>query len=97
MVNQINARYEVENPVFSWMDDIMTEAPESWAKTTEIMAELREKGARLPDGALSTEIAAWMKQNGYESKRIWIKAPDGNRQQARVWQGVELRTRGLGG
>jgi putative DNA primase/helicase len=91
-VNEINSRFEIENPIFSWLDEIMLLAPDGSATTTAILADLRFKGARGSDKALTGDIASWMK--AHNIKKVTLdegKNAEGKRVQRKGWQGVILQ------
>ena len=92
LVNQINARYEVENPVFGWLDEIIAASPGGSLATTDIIFELRTKDARGTDIGLSRDIASYMKARGFESQLAHVGiGPQGQRLARRAGIGVALK------
>jgi hypothetical protein len=86
-VNTINARYEIENPVYSWLEEITETATDDiFTPTTKIIEQLRNRGVRGSDKALAGDIASFMRRLGVER---FTGRDDGKL--ARGWRGVQLK------
>jgi predicted P-loop ATPase len=92
-VNEINSRYEVENPVFTWLDGIVEADSNRNTTTIEILETLRSLDARGSDSGLSRDIASYMKAHGIKSGKFYVPK-NGKRVQLRGWLGVSLRRNG---
>jgi hypothetical protein len=92
-VTQINNRYEIENPIHTWLEQITELAPDGFATTTGIISELRFRGVRGSDKALSGDIASYMKSKGLEQSSKRFDLTDGISSKTvmrRGWIGVNL-------
>ena len=89
LVNAINAEYEVEIPVHTWLDQIVEFDPSETCMTTDLISALRSAGAKSHDDKLSKEIASYMRIHNLDKVSPTFDTPSGKRR-GRGWSGVKL-------